>query len=462
MVNASQTKTTRVVKFSDEPTQAKATGQGGIALFERLANRISLWKNCQKFVPARKDPTQGFSSTAVVCSLVYGLLCGGEGFEATEPLREDEPLLRIIGLKSAPSAETVEHVTKYLGACHGHKGLSQAISSQAGKLLSLEKRQELLNSDGFAEVWGDGSLLEVDGRNFEAVKTIDGKRGLMLGGAFIGPYLAAIDFAREGVGEQTLVRGFLSGPCRDLLHKLGLGRSTLVLLDSLYGDGPTLDELENSFAESRYIVGANKLVEVDTKLKELGENDWIKLPADPGRGWEENAVAALWIQCEEWSTKRLCVARRFRRKGQMIYEYSGVLTNLKRDDERVRRKMKREKIRFEEAVWRMYDRKQAREHNWKELLSDLGLHHPPSARVEANAVFYACAGLAYNLAVGVRRLGFEGKNRSMRLWRLRRDVIELPARVALHAREAVVWLLDARERLAEQARQAMSRLAQQT
>jgi hypothetical protein len=53
-------------------------------------------------------------------------------------------------------------------------------------------------------------------------------------------------------------------------------------------------------------------------------------------------------------------------------------------------------------------------------------------------------GLAYNLAVGGRCLTLEGKSRSMRLWRLRHDVIDMAAAIARHARMAVVRLLEAR------------------
>jgi hypothetical protein len=114
---------------------------------------------------------------------------------------------------------------------------------------------------------------------------------------------------------------------------------------------------------------------------------------------------------------------------------------------------------FAEVIWRLYTRKQAMENAWKDLLIDLGLHHPPSGSVAANAVFLAIAGLAYNLSVGVRRLLLTGPARTMRLWRLRREVFELPARVMRHARQVTVRLLDARAHLREQLQAAMLALA---
>jgi hypothetical protein len=78
--------------------------------------------------------------------------------------------------------------------------------------------------------------------------------------------------------------------------------------------------------------------------------------------------------------------------------------------------MRQARARFKETIWRLYDRKQAMEILWKELLSDLGLHHPPCAKAAVNAVFYGTAALALNLAVGVRLIGLEPEDR-----RLRRD-----------------------------------------
>ena len=122
-------------------------------------------------------------------------------------------------------------------------------------------------------------------------------------------------------------------------------------------------------------------------------------------------------------------------------------------------KMRREGIGFEEALWRLYARKQAMENQWKELLSDLGQRHPPSAKVKANAVFFALGGLAYNLAVAARRLTLAGKGRAMRLWRLRREVIDMAAMVARHARGAVVRLPAARQEVRARLVGAMLALA---
>jgi hypothetical protein len=165
------------------------------------------------------------------------------------------------------------------------------------------------------------------------------------------------------------------------------------------------------------------------------------------------------IECEGWSGKRLCVGRRARREGELLWQHFALVTNLRRDDARMKRLMGGHRLCFEEAVWRLYDGKQGCENLWKEQLCDLGLHHPPSARVSANAAFYAIAMVAANLATGFRRLVLPPASRPLRLWRLRREIIDMAATAARHGRCVLLRLRDARTNLVEQLRHAMLRVA---
>jgi len=60
-----------------------------------------------------------------------------------------------------------------------------------------------------------------------------------------------------------------------------------------------------------------------------------------------------------------------------------VVTNLTASDERVAQMMKQQGVSLEEAIWRLYGHKAGMENQWKELLSDLGLHHPPCAKANS-------------------------------------------------------------------------------
>jgi DDE family transposase len=232
----------------------------------------------------------------------------------------------------------------------------------------------------------------------------------------------------------------------------------IVRVDSLYGDGPTLEQLER-YAGAQYIVGASKLAAAQASMLELPETCWRETGANAKRGWEASGVTTAWVQCAAWPAKRTIICRRWRNQGEMFWNHAALLTNLRPDDPRIAQRMGRAKSGFEEVVWNLYSRKQALENQWKELLTDLGLHHPPCARAAVNALFYGVAALAYNLSVGVRLIALEGEQQHMRLWRLRRDWFDVAGRVARHGREVVVRLLAACDERIDRLLAAMQRLA---
>ncbi len=453
-------KKTRSVKLEKHLT-AKATAKGGAALLEAVGNRTRLWSECRNLLPLRRDPSQGYPTENVVCALIHGLLCGGRGFSATEPMREDRPLLDMIGLDLAPSAETVEDVVKYL-ACEGVGGLERILDvmgRQSVRGLQGEKRMTLLSVGGFVPVFGDGSMLETDGKTKDWIKVYDGKAGQVTEGVFVGPYQVVSDFVREGEDERGCMMRH-GDRIFEALRRTKLIPHALFLLDSHYGDGPFLDYLEKRFKGSRYIVGGNKLKTVGKILSDQPEAVWRDTTkATKKRGFLESAVCVSYIQCEDWTRKRVLVGRRWKKDGDLFYSYAGLITNLREDEGRVAKAMKKEGVSFAEVMWSWYDRKQGLENQWKGLLSDLGLHHPPSGKASVNAVFFAIAALGNNLSLICRRLLLDGENRRMALWRFRRDVIDVAAEVKMHAGRVIARVMDARERIFKQLEAAFARIS---
>jgi hypothetical protein len=457
MVNELQTIRPRVVKLqSPRPGDPRATAKAGLALVQTLARRARLVSDIERHLPARKDPTQGFTVSAALLALIHGLLSGGRGFSATEPLRDDAPLLALLGLERAPSAETTEGVVKYLA--ERTAAMDALLALNARRLIERTAHAQLRTGDDFVPCWGDGSLVEVQGKRFDAIKTIDGSRGQMACGVFVGPYATGLTMAGQGEGELTVVRGLLETAVGQVLRPCKLLGKTLFLLDSLYGDGPTLDQLE-TYCAARYIVGANKLKAAEQVMMDLPEVCWRDSGANARRGWAQSGVAEAWLRCEGWERNRTIVCRRWRKEGEMFWNYAAVLTNLSHNDSRIEKRMRHNGLGFAETVWGLYDRKQAMENQWKELLSDLGLHHPPCARAAVNAIFYGAAALAYNLAVGVRLIGLTGSDRRMRLWRLRRELFDVAGRAARHGRVVAVRLLAACGERIDRLLAAMERLA---
>jgi hypothetical protein len=384
-----------------------------------------------------------------------GLLSGAQGTYASEPLRHEAALRKLLALDGAPEEATLWRSLEALGQHQRDpRRLPKLQAVAARRVLEKIPRQHLLLEGLFVPVFGDGTLLE-GSRRREGTKFVREKgQGLMWSTVFVGPVLAAQRLAGQGEGEQSCVRAMLAAVRREVLAPLGLERRALVLKDSLHGDDPALTQLERD--RLHYVIGANKLQATAGTLGDQPGQVWHETGARPKLGWSASGVCVCWIQCEKWETKRLLVGRRFMRQGEFLWNYAGVLTDLR---ERDVAPMLARGLTFAEAIWRLYDAKAGMETLLADGLSDLGLHHPPCQELVRNEGFYAAASLAWLLGTAVDRIGGAGEEQRgqvvrrdgkprrrptplrMRLWRLRRELFAVPARVSLHARQLVVRVL---------------------
>jgi hypothetical protein len=74
------------------------------------------------------------------------------------------------------------------------------------------------------------------------------------------------------------------------------------------------------------------------------------------------------------------------------------------------------------AVFERHHLKGSKEQLFSEVLSGLDLHHPPCAELIANQMYYALAGLAYNLLVALKLLHLPEERQQSRLKTLIREL----------------------------------------
>ena len=121
------------VEFSDEDVSSF----GGLALTERLALRLGLWRRLEQRLPER----QGFSWFTILKSTVAGLLSGSRGTYATQELREDEALLSLLGLEGAPEEVTVWRSLEKLGGEDLRGALAETLREWTRELLARARPQ---------------------------------------------------------------------------------------------------------------------------------------------------------------------------------------------------------------------------------------------------------------------------------------------------------------------------------
>lgn len=436
-----------VLEFSDEPV----TSFGGIVLAERVASRLGLWSSLESRMPKRTRCQ--YDWLTIIKTMVSGLLSGSRGTYCAEEIREDSTVQKLMCVNGAPEEATVWRMLEELGQLHNDGTLPKIQTTWARKVLNNAPRKDLLR-DGFFPVFGDGTLLEGSDRR-EGTKYYKKKgSGLLWSTVFTGPVMSAQRLAKQGEGETTCFRSMLSDVVERVLKPLKLKKKALMLMDSAYGGGPTLEALEG--LKLHYIVGANGLSQSRKVLQEQPSSVWYKSATR-----SESEMCVCWIQCEEWKNKRLLVGRRWKEENEMVWNYASVITDLSEKN------VKHLKGSFPDKIWKLYSAKAGMEDYYKDALEDLGGHHPPCQELIRNQGFYAVLALAHTLGTAVELIGGQGEQRGlalrkdgkkrkrpkpmrMRLWRVRRRLFTLPARVIFHARVVNVTLLGVSQTLREQ------------
>ena len=457
-----------------------ATAYGGLALAERAAVRTGLWRTLGKELPGR-ERASGYDFVAGFAATAYGLLAGGHGFSAGELIRDDEVVKRILGLEKGLPADCSIHRIFCDAAGipwrkqedwyepdkdryeHKERGRDRSFVRGRRKVAEEEEQadEEMLQAlDRVTETWvpkligatlkkvmswghwhpvfGDATQLEVTGRCFEGA-TIDhnGNRSLQWLVVFLGPYLTAQLLRRGSEHEATGIPPLLE---QTALMAQSSGLKThrmLALMDSAYGCKPTLDALHKLLWH--YIVGGNDLRKpLEKKAQEMPANIW-KPGVHPEPKFRDVAYGCFYYQAGTWKQKELVVAVRYRKPGELFFTYQFVFTSLDRNKVKGDRKRLHTSS-FEETVFMMYHHKQGRENGFKNPLTDMHLHHPPSGRFGANQIFYAVASLAVNLYVAISRMGMPKEDRGIRLSTMRTTYFQIAATVAVTARQTTVRL----------------------
>lgn len=448
MVTESKHTKVKAIKVQFEQEE-NVTAFGGIGLVERLALRLGLWGDLEKALGARRGR---YGWVEILKTAAAGLLTGSQGTYATQEIRQERALLDLLGVEGAPEEATFWRSLGDLGRPKPLEAVAGVQRRWAREILARAERKSLLY-ESFFPVFGDGELSEGSPRR-EGTKVIESKgQGLLWTTVFTGPVGAAQRLCAPGEGEQTALRAMLPEVVKEVLKPLRLVSCALLLVDSLHGDGPTLEEVES--LGIHYVAGANKLSQTERVLSDQPASQWEDTGAVKVFGWAESAVCVCSMQCEGWSRKRTLAGRRWRCEGELFYRYAGVLTDL--HPRHVKGMMARG-LSYGRSIWRLYDYKAGQEDYYKDLLIDLGLHHPPCQEYRRNAAFFAIGMLAHTLARATdllggqqedrgrmtRRDGRERKRPTPRRWRiatLRRRLLTIPARIAAHARTATVTFL---------------------
>lgn len=418
------------LKFQFVPSKRQSV-LGGLPAVEALAQEFGLWQKLRAIegLDPRRRKGRGFGPDAIIAQLIYCFAAGGASLADAERLEED-PLARQLAKMESFADETTLGEWLRAQSPESVRALWALIREFVAWVLSRAEAGRW-RYDGRAEVFFDDTQLEVSGRKFEGAKmNYEGNLALSWQTFWFGPLLADAQLGSPGDVSDALP-GML-----ERNRSLWQGQSSDFLADSGSSAAKYLQAIDGG-GFTHWSVSYNKWTAALERTA----------AAQPELAWS-TPQPAVWRDGSA-ITEQHCVIRhtpegspktfhfavvRFRRADEMFWNYRFVACDEKRQNGA--------------AIFARHKLKGEKEQLLKEVLRGLDLHHPPCAELNANAMFYAIAALAYNLLVAVKLLCLPDECQSWQVKTMLRQVVRLPATLVRHARRllarvevAASWLV---------------------
>lgn len=404
------------IKFQFVASQRQSV-LGGLPAIEALAQAFDLWRKLRQLslLDPRKRKGSGFGADAIVAQFIYCFAAGGASLADAQRLEEDalaRRLARMDGFADESTlgewlrAQTPESVRAFWH-------LIQEFIAWAAQRAAAGRWKY----SGHAEVFFDDTQLEVSGKKFEGAKVnYNGARALSWQTFWFGPWLADGHLGSPGDVSDALP-------------------TMLERNRSLWAEGESDFLADSGSSATKYLqaIGTAGFTHWSVSY-----NKWTSALERTAAGQPETAwsapVPSVWRDGSS-ITEQHCLIRhtpegsqqtfefaavRFRKEGEMFSNYRFLACEGARRDAA--------------AIFARHKLKGEKEQLLKEVLRGLDLHHPPCAELQANAMFYAIAALAYNLLVTVKLLYLPEDCQGWQVKTMLRQIIRLPTTLVRHAR----------------------------
>ena len=135
----------------------QASSFAGLSLIEKMASRLSIWTYAQKKLPTRKGQ---YDRMDLVKGAISGFLSGSRGSLLVNAVRQDDALLRDMGIEKLPGEKIFCEDLDRFGEEKPLSALHRIIAYSARKVLKRVEPEDIQIAHGFIPLFGDGSLLE--------------------------------------------------------------------------------------------------------------------------------------------------------------------------------------------------------------------------------------------------------------------------------------------------------------
>ena len=401
-------------KIHLEFTDDRLTDQGGLIFLLEAAKRLGLFRLLSLFLSCKRR-RRGASDMENLWSLVASLACGDGTLQDQDRLKGNRANRELLELTQVAGSR---RMGEWLG-----KLRSRHVDSLRGIATALAKRviptiiKAELKARKYVPIFLDGTAIEVQGKNFVGARKIySGDKALWLYAAFVGKMQVS---SRLCAAVSDAVGDWYTQLKRDVVRLIPQGVPVWVTVDNAY--------FRKDFVAYLAKLGwdfSMSVTDDQVKRRILAKVDldgyWTPLRRD-----ETADTREVMYQPQGWARAYRCVVvRRFvetEDERELFPTYTVIMTS----NNQLHR----------EIVVHRHRCKQGFENGFKGPLREMDLHHPPTASLVGNQVFYLCGLLAHILLTYLQYGLLPEDARKVGLRPLMRDLMRSLAKVTRSGRQ---------------------------
>lgn len=396
-------------KVTLDVTDDRLTDSGGLTFLTAAARRLAVFPLLRRFLPC-KQRRRGASDAENLWSMIALLACGDGTLQDHDRLRDHRANRTLLGLGHVAGSRRLGDWLRQMRRRHAEslRGIATALAVKVAPLVIDAER----SARGYIPIFLDGTAIEVKGKNFVGAKTIyTGHRALWLYAAFIGRLQVS--------GRLCHAKGDAKGDWRTQLK-----RDVVPLIPA---DAPVWVTVDNAYFCEDFVKYMAQLGwDFSLSLTDPRTKENIVASIDPNAVWaswgsdnDPAEVHEAMYQPSDWSRAYRCiVVRRWvAKEGQrdLFPTYTVVMTNVRRL--------------HHPTVLKRHAQKQGFENGFKGPLREMNLHHPPSASLGGNQVYYLCGLIAQILLTYLQYAMLPTAARQVGLRPLIRDLMRSVAKL---------------------------------
>lgn len=372
---------------------------------------------------------RGYLPSAFVDSLVLMLQAGGRRIEDVRELRQEAPLLKLIGREEIPDPDTIGDWLRRMG---DHRDNQAGLRGLGVVRDTINHR--ILRRDSITDYTLDVDATQVEGEKQDAQFTYQGVKGYMpLLGFLFETGICLVDEFREGNESPGSKQVPFYRQCKEHMpegKRIGRYRA-----DSASYQADVINELEEDG------VLWTITTDLDSAIKAIVSSIPLDAWKEPIRGCGYEFAEAVHSMNRSKQSFRLVCKRELRRQANLFetsagqFHYHVVATNWPEEQKDT------------QAVFAWHNQRGQAENFNKELKSGFGQDQMPCGQSFANAVYFRIGVIAYNLFIGFKRLAGPAAWAHHTISTFRWKLIQTAGRIVRHAGQVVLALAVDTEKL---------------